>query len=103
MTRARLAELVFVVAAATFALRFVPMALLRNRLRNERLVAFIGVLPYAILAAMTVPAVFSSGGGAVPSAVGFAVALALSLAGRSLPTVAAAAAASAVALSALLD
>ncbi len=103
MTHARLAALVLAVSAASFAFRFIPMALMRRKIRNERLVAFIGMLPYSILAAMTVPAVFSSGGGRAPSAAGFAVALALALAGRSLPTVAAAAAATAVALSAFLN
>ena len=47
-----------VMAGVTYLIRMIPFA-------------------YAVLAAMTVPAVFSSAGGVVPSAVGAAVALAL--------------------------
>ena len=93
MTHARLLALVLAVAAASYALRALPLALLRRPLRNPRLVAFIERLPYAILAAMVVPDVFSSTGDATSSALGFAAALALALLGRSLPVVAAAAAA----------
>ena len=103
MTHARLLALVLAVAAASYALRALPLALLRRPLRNPRLVAFIERLPYAILAAMVVPDVFaaSTTGDARASAAGFAVALALSLLGRSLPLVAAAATAAAFAVRAL--
>ena len=98
MTHARLLALVLAVAAASYALRALPLALLRRPLRNPRLVAFIERLPYAILAAMVVPDVFSSTGEPASAAVGFAVALALALLGRSLPLVAAAATAAAIAV-----
>ena len=97
MTNARLLALVLAVAAASYALRAIPLALLRRPLRNPRLVAFIERLPYAILAAMVVPDVFSSTGDPLSAAVGFAVALVLALLGRSLPLVAAAATAAAIA------
>ena len=98
MTHARLLALVLAVAAASYALRVLPLALLRRPLRNPRLVAFIERLPYAILAAMVVPDVFSSTGDPLSAAVGFAVALVLALLGRSLPLVAAAATAAAIAV-----
>ena len=98
MTHARLLALVLAVAAASYALRALPLALLRRPLRNPRLVAFIERLPYAILAAMVVPDVFSSTGEPASAAVGFAVALLLALLGRSLPLVAAAATAAAIAV-----
>ena len=60
MSDARLLGLIIAVAAASYALRVIPLALLRRPLRNPRLVAFIERLPYAILAAMVVPDVFSS-------------------------------------------
>ena len=97
MTHARLLALVLAVAAASYALRALPLALLRRPLRNPRLVAFIERLPYAILAAMVVPDVFSSTGEPVSAAIGFGVALLLALLGRSLPLVAAAATAAAIA------
>ena len=98
MSDARLLGLILAVAAASYALRVIPLALLRRPLRNPRLVAFIERLPYAILAAMVVPDVFSSTGEPASAAVGFAVALVLALLGRSLPVVAAAATAAAVAV-----
>ena len=91
MTNARLLGLILAVAAASWLLRALPLALLRRPLRDPRLVAFIERLPYAILAALVVPDVFSSTGVPASAAAGFAVALALALLGRSLPVVAAAA------------
>ena len=92
MTHGQLLVLILAVGAASYALRALPLALLRKPLRNPRLVAFIERLPYAILAAMVIPDVFSSTGNAVSSTAGFAAALALALLGRSLPVVAAVAA-----------
>ena len=91
MTERDLLALVLGVALANYALRLLPLALLRKPLRSPRLVAFIERLPYAILAAMVVPDVFSSTGDPASATAGFAVALALALLGRSLPVVAAAA------------
>ena len=79
------------VTVASWLFRAVPLALLREPLRDPRLVAFVERLPYGILAAMVVPAVFSATGETPGSVAGFAVAFALSLAGGSLPVVAAAA------------
>ena len=102
MTHERLLLLILAVGLASYALRAAPLALLRRPLRNPRLVAFIERLPYAILAAMVVPDVFSSTGDATSATCGFAAALVLALCGRSLPIVAAAAAAVALAVRALL-
>ena len=98
MTHEQLLLLILAVGAATYLLRLVPLALLRRPLENPRAVAFIGFLPYAILAAMVVPGIFSSGGTPAGSWAGAAVALGLALWGRSLPVVAAAAAAVAFAV-----
>ena len=93
MTHEKLLLLILAVGLASYILRAAPLALLRRPLRDPRLVAFIERLPYAILAAMVVPDVFSSTGDTTSSTLGFAAALALALFGRSLPVVAAAAAA----------
>ena len=86
---------ILVVAAATYALRVVPLALLRRPLREPHLVAFIGYLPYTILAAMVLPGIFGATGDGRTSAIGALVALTLALLGRSLPVVAFGAAAAA--------
>ena len=92
MTHESLLLLILAVGLASYILRAIPLALLRRPLKNPRLVAFIERLPYAILAAMVVPDVFSSTGDVTSSTLGFAAALSLALFGHSLPLVAAAAA-----------
>ena len=91
MTHATLLALILAVALVSYFLRATPLALLRRPLKNPRLVAFIERLPYAILAAMVVPDVFSSTSDTTSATLGFAIALSLALFGRSLPVVAAAA------------
>ena len=91
--------LIAVTALVTYALRAVPLALLRRPLRNPHLVALLEYLPYALLSAMIFPAVLYSVGEnaefpampALPSVVGAAVAFALGFRGLSLPLVAGAA------------
>ncbi|MEJ5919906.1 AzlD domain-containing protein [Corynebacterium sp. H78] len=46
--------------AITFALRAAPLVLVRGELTNARLRAFLAFSPYAVLTAMTVPAVIHS-------------------------------------------
>ena len=87
--------IILVVAAATYLLRIVPLALLRRPLREPHLVAFIEYLPYTILTAMVLPGIFGSTGDARSSAVGAVAALALALLRRPLPVVAFGAAAAA--------
>ena len=95
MTHRDLLLLILAVGLASYLLRATPLALLRRPLKDPRLVAFIERLPYAILAAMVVPDVFSSTGNATSATLGFAAALSLALFGRSLPVVAFGAAATA--------
>ena len=96
MTHATLLALILAVALVSYLLRATPLALLRRPLKNPRLVAFIERLPYAILAAMVVPDVFSSTGDTTSATLGFMAALCLALFGRSLPVVAASATAVAI-------
>ena len=48
---------VAVMFAVTYALRAVPLLLVRGELRNRRLRTFLEFTPYAVLTAMTLPAV----------------------------------------------
>ncbi len=64
-------------AGVTYRIRMIPCAFFRKKIESRFIRSFLDYVPYAVLAAMTVPAVFSSAGGVVPSAVGAAVALAL--------------------------
>ena len=95
MGRTEILGIVLLTAAITYALRAVPMMLFRRPFRNRHLAAFLDALPYALLAAMILPAIFYSTGGpadparpTVPAIAGAATALALGYARRSMPLVA---------------
>lgn len=92
----------FVMAGVTYLVRMLPLVLMRKEIRNRYVLAFLHYLPYAVLAAMTVPAVFHATAGWIPSTVGFAVAFLLSLKKCPLTLVALAASAAALATDLLL-
>ena len=95
MSRIPLWAYIAVMAGVTYLVRMTPMVLLRRRIRSRFLRSFLRYVPYAVLGAMTVPAIFYSTA-SVPSAlVGFAVAALLSFRGKSLIVVALAACAAA--------
>ncbi len=83
--------LIAVMAATTYLVRAVPFAAMRKKITNRYLRSVLRYLPFAILSAMTVPAVFRCAGSAPVSLAGFAAGMALALAGRSLFEVSAAA------------
>ena len=76
-----------VMATTTYLVRMLPLALFRKQIRSRFAKSFFYYVPYAVLAAMTFPAVFSSTGGFFAGAVGVAVALTLAFFNRSLITV----------------
>jgi branched-subunit amino acid transport protein len=80
-----------VMAAVTYLLRALPFVLVKKKIENRYIRSFLEYIPYAILAAMTFPAVFTSAGALIPSLAGFAVALILAWRKRGLLTVALAA------------
>lgn len=66
-----------VMAGITYLIRMLPFAFFRKKIESRFIRSFLDYVPYAVLAAMTIPAVFSSAGGVVPSTVGAVSALAL--------------------------
>lgn len=84
--------LVVVMAAATYILRAIPLVALRDRIENPWLLSFLHYVPFAVLTAMTVPAILTATDTVVSGAAALAVAILVALAGRSLLTVALAAA-----------
>ena len=98
MNHRALLGVVLLTAALTYALRAVPMLLFRRPFGNRRLAAFLDALPYALLSAMILPAIFYSTGGpdypaapTMPAAAGAVTALVLGSLRRPLPVVALAA------------
>lgn len=82
---------VAVMAGVTYLIRMVPLALLQKRITSRFLRSFLFYVPYAVLGAMTFPAVLSSTGSVGSAAAGLLVAVVLALRGKGLLTVALAA------------
>ncbi|MBR5502346.1 MAG: AzlD domain-containing protein [Oscillospiraceae bacterium] len=89
--------LIAVMALTTYLVRALPLALFRKKVENRFVKGLLYYLPYAILAAMTVPAMFFAAGSVKVGAAAFAAAFAAALAGKSLIAVALAACAGAAA------
>ena len=79
---------VLVMAGVTYLIRMLPLAAIRGRIRSPFLQAFLRYVPYAVLGAMTFPAVFTCTGNVFTSLCGLAAGLALGLAGKGLLAVA---------------
>ena len=80
-----------VTAGATYLVRALPLVLVKGKIKNRFVLSFLHYIPYAVLSVMTVPAIFYATDERLSAAVGFAVAVGLSLLNKSLLTVAAAA------------
>lgn len=93
MTASRLILCIGVMAGVTYFVRMLPLAAFKRRIENRFLKSFLAYVPYAVLAAMTIPEVLYSTSGLVSALAGLLVALVLSYFGRGLLTVAISAAA----------
>lgn len=82
---------ILVMAGVTYLIRMLPLVLLRRKLKSRFIKSFLFYVPYAVLAVMTVPAIFESTGSALSAAAGFAVAVLLACRGAQLLPVALAA------------
>ena len=80
-----------VTAGVTYLVRALPLVLVKGKIKNRFVLSFLHYIPYAVLSVMTVPAIFYATDKRLSAAVGFAVAVGLSLLNKSLLTVAAAA------------
>ncbi len=82
-----------VMAGITYLIRMLPLALCKKKLKNRFVCSFLHYVPYAVLSAMTVPAIFYATASPLTAAIGFIVALVFAFFRRSLLTVALAASA----------
>ena len=93
MSTGYIIEGIAVMALVTYLVRMLPMVIFRKKITNVRVKSFLYYVPYAVLSAMTFPAIFSSTG-TYPSAIaGCGVAVFLAYKGKGLLTVAVGAAA----------
>ena len=78
----------FVMAGITYLVRMLPFVLFRKKIKNNFLKSFFYYIPYAVLSAMTLPAILYSTSSIPSAAAGLAVALLLAFFKRGLLTVA---------------
>lgn len=64
-----------ITAGVTYLVRMVPLVLVKRKIRSRFLLSFLYYVPYAVLTAMTVPAIFYATDSPVSAAVGFLAAL----------------------------
>lgn len=79
---------VAVMTGVTYLIRMLPLAVFRKKIQNKFVLDFLYYVPYAVLSAMTIPAVFYSSNGLISAAAGFLVAAVLAFFERGLLTVA---------------
>ena len=84
-----------VMAGVTYLIRMIPMVFFRKKIENVWLQSFLYYVPYAVLTAMTFPAVFSSTGSTLSAIIGCVAALVLAFFERGLLIVAVGASAAA--------
>ena len=85
---ARLLLYIAVMAGVTYLVRMLPLMVFRRKIKSQFVQSFLYYVPYAVLGAMTVPAVFYSTGSLISASVGLAAAFVLAFFGRSLLVVA---------------
>lgn len=87
-----------VMAGVTYLIRMIPFAAFRRQIKSRFFRSFLFYVPYAVLTAMTIPAIFYSTGSMATAAFGTAVAVVLAY--FDMPLIAVALAASAAAFAA---
>lgn len=80
-----------VMSGSTYLIRSIPFAVINKKIENQFIKSFLYYIPYAVLTAMTFPAILYTTDYVVSAAVGFVVALVFAWKGKSLTTVAIAA------------
>ena len=86
MTRILLS--VLIMALTTYLLRALPLTLFTKQIQNRFVRSFLTYVPYAVLAAMTIPGILTSTGDVRTAAFGLAVAVVMAWRGMSLLSVA---------------
>ena len=77
-----------IMAGSTYLIRVIPFVLVKNQIKNRTVRSFLYYIPYAVLTAMTIPAIFVATSSPISAVVGLIVAVCLALKGKSLTVVA---------------
>lgn len=87
---------ILIMAGVTYLIRMLPFTLFRRKIRSRFFRSFLHYIPYAVLSAMTIPAIFYSTGDLTTAIAGTVVAVALAFCRKPLIVVALAASAAAL-------
>lgn len=79
---------IVIMALVTYLIRMLPLAVVRGKIKSRFVMDFLYYIPYAVLSAMTIPAIFFSSSSVISAIVGFGIALILAFFERGLMTVA---------------
>lgn len=77
-----------VMAGVTYLIRMLPLVLIKKKITNKFILSLLHYIPFAVLSAMTIPAVFFVAEHIIAAAIGVAVALILAFKTKSLVLVA---------------
>ncbi|SEP72413.1 Branched-chain amino acid transport protein (AzlD) [Lachnospiraceae bacterium NE2001] len=77
-----------IIVISTYLIRAIPFVLVKNQIQNRFVRSFLHYIPYAVLTAMTIPAIFTATDSIISAVAGFVVAVILALKGKSLTVVA---------------
>lgn len=77
-----------VMAGVTYLIRMIPFTLFRKKIQSPFFRSLLHYIPYAVLSAMTIPAIFTSTGSLPTSLAGTIVAIVLAYLGKPLIVVA---------------
>lgn len=80
-----------ILSGSTYLIRAIPFAAVKGRLRSRFIRSFLYYIPYAVLTAMTIPAIFYATGSPLSALGGLIAAIILALCKKSLTVVAIAA------------
>lgn len=68
---------ILVMAGVTYIIRMIPFAFFKKKIKSQFIKSFLRYIPYAVLSAMTIPAIFYSTGNIVAATFGTLVAIVL--------------------------
>ena len=78
----------FIMAAVTYLIRMLPLALIKKKITNKFFKSFLYYVPFVTLAVMTFPAILTATDSILSASAAFAVAMIVAYAGGGLPIVA---------------
>ncbi len=84
----RTAAYIAAMAITTYLIRMIPFTFFTKKIRSRFIKSFLYYIPYAVLSAMTIPAIFFSTGSLVTAIAGTVIALILAFFGLPLIVVA---------------